>query len=224
MNAIHVKWFTKSNAHGMSDLMIYFETIEDHDIFTHQLAKQSVDNDPIRTFVLPLNIRDWIGDNVNRFPEKKPSKLIEHCKLAFPSHSNNFWIMAHGPIMSLRRTMINKIKYNSSFGAEPDSFYAIEQYALSLSFEKLSIRDDFSNDTVFLCASEFVPDTSQAPISVRDRIAWHPKHVMRMVFTSVNMCMQIPILCLKPNIKQFCVISADSTYKLSFLPDMKVIV
>ena len=28
MNAVHVKWFTKSNAHGMSKLMINFKTIK----------------------------------------------------------------------------------------------------------------------------------------------------------------------------------------------------
>ena len=56
MNAVHVKWFTKSNVHEMSESIIHFETIEDNGIFTHELAKLSVSNDHTRIFVLPLNI------------------------------------------------------------------------------------------------------------------------------------------------------------------------
>mmetsp|Transcript_22858 Transcript_22858/g.29277 ORF Transcript_22858/g.29277 Transcript_22858/m.29277 type:complete len:92 (-) Transcript_22858:1-276(-) len=66
-------------------------------------------------------------------------------------------------------------------------------------------QENFDIYTVFVTAYEIIIDTSPPPVNLsrHERSAWRPKHVVRIVLSSIAMAIQIPILQLKPSILNY---------------------
>ena len=74
--------------------------------------------------------------------------------------SNDFWVKAVNPIRNSLRRFSTKSTLSQSFSNDPESFAGIQEWINTQSYEALSTKTDFNIFTNFVCAYEFVPDTS----------------------------------------------------------------
>jgi len=89
-------------------------------------------------------------------------------------------------------------------------------------FGVISKDASFNIYTNFVCAHEFVSDSRSPPVGATTLRSWKPKHTIRIVFTSIAQAMQFAVLNLMPSVRPYCVIGADSTYKLTRIRNFKV--
>jgi len=105
---------------------------------------------------------------------------------------------------------------------DPESFYGMKEWISTQTFDIVSKDPSFDIYTNFVCAHEFVCDSRSPPVGATALRSWKPKHTVRIVFTSIAQAMQLAILNLMPSVRPYCVIGADSTYKLTHIRDFKV--
>ena len=107
---------------------------------------------------------------------------------------------------------------------ERDSVLHIRDWAGQNVFENVKEEENFDIYTVFVTAYEIIIDTSPPPVNLsrHERVAWRPKHVVRIVLSFIAIALQIPILQLKPSVLNYTCIAANTTFKLSICKLLKV--
>ena len=177
-----------------------------------------------KTFTLPPPIRTFIADHLERDHKASLKEIYQHAKHFFRhcGYDDNFWLRAKQPMCNHRLSIKKKMNQLNSFNGDPESFSAIKQWALSQTYSVLSQDPSFNEHTNFVCAHEFLPDSSAPPVDPTSLRKWNPKHIIRIVFTSISQSMQLPALNLIPSVRDYCVPFSDTTYKLTHIKDFKV--
>ena len=97
-------------------------------------------------------------------------------------------------------------------------------WAKAHTYDVLSEDPNFDEHTVFVAAFEIAPDTRPFPKTARERKEFKPKHVVRIVLTSIAMSYMLPVLSLHPEIFPIVTWMSDATHKMSVTKDIKVII
>ena len=99
----------------------------------------------------------------------------------------------------------------------------IEDWIENNIYEEVCKRNDFSVYTLFVASHEIVMDQSEPPTSINERKLWVPKHRIRIVLTSIAMSLYLVIMSLKPSVRNHIIVGSDSTFKLSIIKLIKVL-
>lgn len=227
--AVETYWWMYASAHCLAcdeDGSCKFVSFEEHANFQHVYCKVINEFTTVNTTVpLTVELKEQVEKAVVRAPWLKPGKLFVNIKALFPTYSSTYWVKAKGPLYSYRKTIKKHLKDDEAdVNYEKDSILHIREWVKENTFEKKKDFPEFNLYTVFVAAYEIKIDTAppQLNLTREERMSWRPKHVVRVVLTSIAMALQFPLLQLKPSLHRYSVISADTTFKLSLLQLLKV--